>query len=511
MLLATVIQANAQFQENFDAANSIPSGWSTLNLGGSNGWTVTSSVANGGAHSGTRAAAISYENAVHNDYLITPQVEVTQGVSDRFSFWVRSRDAEYPEPYEVVLSTTDNTNASAFSTILQAEEIAAVTWTKKEFDLSNYVGQTVYVAIRATGQNLYALYVDDAESDALTTCPAVTGFGFSDAQVNAVTLNWDNVSSDYQYAIGPVSATDPDTLTAVDVTTNSATPALEPGTTYKAWVRTNCSGSFGDWTEPITFTTLCSPIPASNLPWTEGFENLQTVGTDTFPNCWSEQGGQWRTTLSSSFVLDTNARTGDKFLSIYRLALNDFIWSPAFSLEAGVSYDFSFYAAGYDQQNTWEAQVFVNTSASSANALPLGDAFFTIGTVAPSSYQLISRTFTPTVDGVYHFAIRVNELTQQPTYLSFDDFTLEESQLSTPDYGVHNFKFFPNPVKDVLVLSDASQIKSAEVFNILGQRLFSQTIDATQANLDLSALQPGTYIVKVATSSGTKAIKIAKQ
>ncbi|MBD3582290.1 T9SS-dependent choice-of-anchor J family protein [Flavobacterium selenitireducens] len=511
MILASAAQANAQFQENFDAGNAIPSGWSTINLGGANGWTVTSSVANGGAHSGTRAAVISFENAAHNDFLITPQIEVTQGQSDRFSFWVRSRDADYLEPYEVVLSTTNNTNADAFTEVLQSEEIAAVTWVKKEFDLSDYEGETVYIAIRATGQNLYALYVDDAKNDALTTCPAVTGFGFANAQTNAVTLNWDNVSAAYQYAIGPVSETNPNALTAFDVATNSATPDLEPGTTYKAWVRTNCSGSFGDWTEPITFTTLCAPIPATALPWTEGFENLQTVGTDTFPNCWTEQGGQWRTTLSSSFVFDTNARTGEKFLSIYRLALNDHIWSPAFSLQGGVSYDFSFYAAGYDQQDTWDAQVFVNTSANAANASALGDPFYTVGEIASSSYQLIKRTFTPPADGVYHFSIRVNEYTQEPTYLSFDDFLLEESALSTPDHGDGSFRFFPNPVTDVLVLSGETEIKSAEIFNMLGQRLFSQVINATQARLDLSALQPGTYVVKTATAHGTKTIKIAKQ
>jgi len=514
LLLTICIQANAQFEEDFEASPNLPSGWNIINQGSAGTWFLSTSVGSPPAHSGTRAAAILYdENVAHNDFLVLPQIEVASGSSNRVTFWIRSRDAEYPEPYEVRLSTTGNTNASDFTVVLQPEELALTNWNKKLIDISAFEGQTVYVAIRATGLNQYALYVDDIQNDAVPQCAPVTGLSVSDITANSATLDWNDVAADFQYVIGPVSVTDPDTLTPTDVATNTAVASVEPGITYKAWGRSNCSGAFGDWTEPVIFTSVCAPLPASELPWTEGFESVTVpaVGPDVFPNCWIEQGTQFRTSMNTSFVFDTNARTGTKFLAVYRASVNNYMWLPAFALEAGKTYDLSFFAASWGNYTGWNAEVVVNTSVSSTNAATLGAPFYTMGTMASDIYAEVKRSFTPSVDGTYYFAIRVNEYSMEPTYLSFDDFRMEENALSAPEFEADTLKSYPNPVTDVLHLTNSEIMNSVEIFDLIGKKVLSRTINANEADLDLSTLQTGSYVLKVGTPNGIRTGKIIKR
>lgn len=159
-------QANAQFTESFETE--IPAAWTVINGGDSNAW-VQSSSPSGGAQDGAGVASIAYSSTAHNDYLITPSIVVTANTNDRLSFYVKSRSSSFLESYEVLLSTTDALEAS-FSTVLQASSEAPSAWTQLTFSLSAYVGQTIYVALRATGTDEFNLYADNFVNDAAPAC-----------------------------------------------------------------------------------------------------------------------------------------------------------------------------------------------------------------------------------------------------------------------------------------------------------------------------------------------------
>ena len=97
-------------------------------------------------------------------------------------------------------------------------------------------------------------------------------------------------------------------------------------------------------------------------------------------------------------------------------------------MTAGTSYDFSFYMQG-DGYTGWDVNVFYNTVQNSVNATQIGNTVTATGagSVAMQTYQLVNNTFTPTADGVYYFAIRVNQPSGAPWYIAFDDFKLDLS------------------------------------------------------------------------------------
>ena len=105
------------------------------------------------------AAAWSYYNgtAYHADnWLVTPQVDL----GGTLTFWVRSYSENYPEPFEVLLSTTGNA-IEDFTTTLRAKQNAPYDWTEISIDLSAYAGQKGYIAIHHAVYNQYGLYLDD--------------------------------------------------------------------------------------------------------------------------------------------------------------------------------------------------------------------------------------------------------------------------------------------------------------------------------------------------------------
>ncbi|WP_299182097.1 choice-of-anchor J domain-containing protein [uncultured Chryseobacterium sp.] len=255
-----------QWTENFDAGTTMPAGWAVVNNGGANGWEF-GAPASGSAQSGNNVATLTYNATAHDDYLITKAITVTAGVSDRISFYIKSRSSSYLEDYEVLLSTTDQT-AGAFTTVLQATENAPAAWTQKTFSLSSYVGQTVYVAIHATDTDQWQLYADTFVVDsAPTTPPACTAFtsptnGATGVNSDGV-LTWNSAAgaTGYKIKVGTTSG-GTDVVNNVDVgnvTTYNITGNLNPGTMYYATVTPyNTIGDAVGCNE-ISFTTMSAP------------------------------------------------------------------------------------------------------------------------------------------------------------------------------------------------------------------------------------------------------------
>ena len=117
-LLSGMMSSYAQFTENFDAGTTTPAGWTVINGGDQNTW-VFETPGTGSANSGTNVARINYSATAHDDYLITPQFTVTLGVSEQLSLWAKHRSNTFPEPFDILLSTT-GTAAANFTTTIAA-------------------------------------------------------------------------------------------------------------------------------------------------------------------------------------------------------------------------------------------------------------------------------------------------------------------------------------------------------------------------------------------------------
>jgi len=191
----------------------------------------------------------------------------------------------------------------------------------------------------------------------------------------------------------------------------------------------------GDAVGPCSESNFTTCGAVSVLPWTEDFDSLGTVGTTSFPGCWTKENGGWAT---SAAVTYNTPRSGANYLRDSWSATDEFMWTKGFNLVGGTSYDFSVFVQS-DNGDTWEVDMFQNVSASSAGATQLGGTYVVPGAggpYGPQAYQEMRRTFVPGVSGVYYFAVRVNEPTGNPWYLAFDDFRVEVTPACTAPTGL---------------------------------------------------------------------------
>ena len=199
---------------------------------------------------------------------------------------------------------------------------------------------------------------------------------------------------------------------------------LNAGTTYYYKVfSTEVATNYYSTGVAANATTDCEAI--TTFPWTEGFEGLSVVGSKILPACWSYANVVGTTGPTSSATSGTyyGPNTGTHFLYT-SYANTTWMFTPAMTLTAGISYDFSFYMMNKVPLTPPD---FLMDVAYGASQTPAGMTnVLATGIVCNNStYLQFKYTFTPSASGTYYFGVLSTSATSAPWYLSFDDFRFE--------------------------------------------------------------------------------------
>jgi hypothetical protein len=69
------------------------------------------------------------------------------------------------------------------------------------------------------------------------------------------------------------------------------------------------------------------------------------------------------------------------------------------------------------------------------------------------------------------------------------------------DHEAASFKFYPNPVKDVLNISCKGFIKQVTIYNLAGQKVYNTEINNTSGEINMAHLASGFYLVEANVDS----------
>lgn len=486
LLMFTPFLSFGQFTQGFEGGTTVPAGWTVLNGGDTaETWKVTDFTGGEiGAHTGTNAMSIRYSSAAHDDYLITPSITVTAGVNDQISFWGRSRDPLYPETISVKISTTTPVAAS-FTTTLAATVAppSGAYFVKYSYDLSAYVGQTIYVGFHSTTLDMFVFDIDDVVSSALPACLEPSNVLASAITPNSASVSWSSTATSFVVEYGVAGFT-PGTGTIVNVTGTSTTLSpLNGDTEYVAYVRAVCSATSESTSSSITFRTTQPPAP-NDLCTTA---TALTVGSD----------------FAASAVTSTSvgATTGTLVPSCQSSVANDVWFSLVVPASGNVTIETK-EVTGSDNDDT----IIAAYTGTCAGLVAVGcndddgDGFFSL-------LNLTGLTPGATIYvGVWQY-----ESIFGPAEPGQFQISAYSDSLGTDDFDSSKFSFYPNPVSDFLNLHYADGISDVAVFNVLGQQLLNKKVNANESQLDMSALNPGAYFVKVQSGSKSETIKVLKK
>lgn len=314
LLCSVSLSVSAQtLNEGFENTSFPPADWSTIQVSGSVNW-IRSTAAK---HAGSASAYVNYATSGHENYLVTPKL--TPAADESLSFYVASENYA-GTTLTVEVSTTDAT-AAAFTTVLATYTTGSSgtigttstsSWVEKTIDLTDYVGQNIYIAFHVVDDNGSAIYVDDVTGVTLfvPSCPAPTISEELTLTSEGATITWTAGGSEtsWQYVCLAAGAD----LSWDDAITTTTPSVILTGktanTAYDFYVRAYCGQDDQSAERKVSFRTACG-IEA--IPYTNGFEEETSSAV---PSCWTRPDGQSYPYVSGSSY---SAYEGSKSLYFY--------------------------------------------------------------------------------------------------------------------------------------------------------------------------------------------------
>ena len=92
-----------------------------------------------------------------------------------------------------------------------------------------------------------------------------------------------------------------------------------------------------------------------------------------------------------------------------------------------------------------------------------------------------------------------------------EDYKLNIGVLATNTFNTSNLKFYPNPVKDILTITNNKIIDTVKISNLLGQEVLSINVNSENCQINISSLASGAYLVKIVSGKEIVINKIIKQ
>ena len=99
----------------------------------------------------------------------------------------------------------------------------------------------------------------------------------------------------------------------------------------------------------------------------------------------------------------------------------------------------------------------------------------------------------------------------QELYVFSEKVAFTTIELGLADATIEGFTFYPNPSSDVINLTATENIETIAIYNLLGQKVIDQNINATSSQLDVTNLVTGTYFMEVSADGKTAWHKVIKK
>ena len=349
-----------------------------------------------------------------------------------------------------------------------------------------------------------------AASDCLSPNNLSVG-DFTNFTLTSASLSWDaaiGAPANYDVEVGTIGFT-PGTGAGTSFSTDTNSVDLSDievssNNGLAVYLRSNCGGSEGEWVGP--YFLYLAAAAYNGAPYANAFDS--TTG-DRLAGFSVESG--WTFLTNAGAV----AHSGDGFVfsnTSTAAASDAWMFSRPMSLQGGQEVTMTFFSRLVSGDNTVNAtmDVTVGTSAASADQ---GAAIATISTGVEAAYAERTVTFTPDADGIYYFGFHQNSpVTAAAASLVLDTFTVTGATASVEEVSATNFVVYPNPANDVVNIANVNALNNVEIVDLNGRTVKSVKFDgATEAQINISDLASGLYIMNIATDKATVSQKIVKK
>jgi hypothetical protein len=310
------------WSEGFESATSgeTPSCWVQVR----DGATAYVRAINGSSYRHTGSKALRLYGGTTGAPIVAAFPEFTDDINDlAVSFYYKAKEDYYDDWYgeEIVYGKprfgyiTDVNNISTFVTVRtldQSESYIQI----EDLTVSGAPAGARFAIKYSGGTTLDWLYIDDITVSAKPSCNKPTGVAVTADSETAegATITWDangKSASKLQVSEGDAASWGEE----IAVATNSKVlTGLKANTLYYVRVKADCGGgSVSEWSDNVSFTTLCGTINVSAAsPWSIDFEGLSEL---IVPDCWDNSASTTAPNWDENYYIwGTYTRFGNTML-----------------------------------------------------------------------------------------------------------------------------------------------------------------------------------------------------
>jgi hypothetical protein len=246
---------------------------------------------------------------------------------------------------------------------------------------------------------------------------------------------------------------------------------------------------------------------------------------NTFPeDRWSEASGAYGSPsgtsgsfLGGDFAYDSNNSNGASAkVNIYGGSIDEYLISPKFNLSGATYYlNYDVALTGYNSTSAatlgaddYVALLVTQDGGSSWQELSRWDSTTAISNAGQSAVEITLSGYGDVVQFAYY---AFSDTSNEDNDFYIDNFQIMTTTLGVTNNSIENFNLFPTLVKDIITFTSQKTIDSFEVYNLLGQQVFSEKINTKTAEFNLTPLAKGVYIVQVQSGNSIGSYKIIKE
>lgn len=232
-------------------------------------WSVEGTTTTSTYHFSSYATGYSGRGMRFNSYfntngytseLISPTIDASGLTSMRLKFYYKNPTGGN---FEVLISTDGGSSYTSLETGLTAQ----TDWIEKVYDVTAYISSSIKVKFFGTsnyGSGDAYIYLDNVVLEPLPSCPDVSGLTIDSVAAEEAQISWTagGTETDWEVAVQADGTGTPGGSGTATTNNPYTAMSLTELTDYEVYVRSNCSGDFGAWIGPVTFTTtaLCPDV-----------------------------------------------------------------------------------------------------------------------------------------------------------------------------------------------------------------------------------------------------------
>ncbi len=280
-------------------------------------------------HAGSKAARLYGGTSTSTVTAVFPEFEVSIN-NLAVAFWYKAKESYYDDWYgeDIVYGhpqfgyITDVDDASTFVAVgeplAQSESYVLV----ENLTVSGAPNGARFALRYTGGTSTDYLYIDDITVSEKPACSKPTGVSAGSETAEGATITW-SAGSESAWKLQVSEGDAASWGEEIAVATNSKVlTGLKANTLYYVRVKADCGGgNVSEWSENVSFTTLCGIINVSaSSSWNIDFQGLSD---HIVPDCWDNSASTTTTSWGTGYIWGTYSKSGNTMLAIDNSVLDD--------------------------------------------------------------------------------------------------------------------------------------------------------------------------------------------